>query len=335
MTMNTMTTRKGGKVCPKCGTMLGQKNICPVCNLQNSSKESVPSQEFLVNEEKNLVQDVTAIDEFLLAHLNDWEECFDDFYDNAEFSLDYRGASNLCDERRKLLDDIQSMLEGQACLSKSLALKVMDEIPRKHPEISENQARQYAKRLLVSNQRATVTDAENADRVDNMIATNAEITSEIFARFRGQQSEETSSFHLMGQSFVRLCNNILRDCFSFSVIPIPSISSRDSKWKGKNIVSMSYDWVVPSSNGYATIVEKDELVALVSLFFRDTSSMNTSSMTVAERVAIRKETCQCERIQIKAPKSGIFVNVHGNCEFTVSGSIDPPQCFLLTNFCCQ
>ena len=57
-----MTTKTGGRVCPKCGTKLGQKNICPVCSNQNKEKTEAQNDSAATTEKT--AQGITPMDRF-------------------------------------------------------------------------------------------------------------------------------------------------------------------------------------------------------------------------------------------------------------------------------
>ena len=128
---------------------LGQKNLCPVCGKDKlTDKSADPKNDHQVPSSGFSKEILAKIDEFLKAHPTDWNDEFDDFFDRQFSTANYRDTVSICRHRVELFADIRAMLKDARKLSADLMLRVMDEIPKKYPEIDENEARALAREFF-------------------------------------------------------------------------------------------------------------------------------------------------------------------------------------------
>ena len=156
--------------CKKCGMELGQKNICPSCGPEKTAEKSAapenppqaPSFDFSNEELKN-------IDEFLKAHPSDWSDEFEEFYDKQVFAANYRNTVAMCRHRAELFAAVREMLKDAQKLSADLMLRIMEEIPKKYPEIEENEARALAREFFKGRKQIRQLTLRNTAAVDKFI----------------------------------------------------------------------------------------------------------------------------------------------------------------------
>lgn len=169
--------------CKKCGMELGQKNICPSCGPEKKAEKKpaaveippqAPSSNFSTEE-------LTKIDEFLKAHPSDWSDEFDEFYDKQVFAANYRNTVAMCRHRAELFAAVREMLKDAQKLSADLMLRIMEEIPKKYPEIEENEARALAREFFKERKQIRKLTLKEAigfssamERMSNLIGANAE-----------------------------------------------------------------------------------------------------------------------------------------------------------------
>ena len=174
--------------CKKCGMELGQKNICPSCGPEKKAEKKpaapeiphqAPSSDFS-NEE------LIKIDEFLKAHPSDWSDEFDEFYDKQVFAANYRNTVAMCRHRAELFAAVREMLKDAQKLSADLMLRIMEEIPKKYPEIEENEARALAREFFKERKQIRKLTLKEAigfssvmERMSNLTGVNSEEMEEM------------------------------------------------------------------------------------------------------------------------------------------------------------
>ena len=142
--------------CPNCGTMLGQKNICPVCNPQNASGKEIPSQKNVPMAEVPVppapMSDELSLkaEKFVKDHLKNWNLEFDSFYVGLEkehSDLDYRKLLESCKRWEIIFKDVQTLVsQAKNKITGDLMVKAMDELHGKYPEeIDERKARELVR----------------------------------------------------------------------------------------------------------------------------------------------------------------------------------------------
>ena len=71
-----MANNRGGRVCPICGTFLGQKNICPICGSPGQKNDRADG-----NASSSSPQDyVSRVIDFVAEHPDDWDNRFNTFF---------------------------------------------------------------------------------------------------------------------------------------------------------------------------------------------------------------------------------------------------------------
>ena len=156
---NTQKKRNAERVrkCPQCGTMLGQKNICPVCNPQHSSDKANISQlnspqgEVPVAPETVSDEYFSLTEQFVKEHLKNWNIAFDNFFVGLEKkpqggNLNYRKLLDACKRWSDIFQTVQNLIaKSKNVITGDLMLSAMDELPAKYPEISEEKARELVR----------------------------------------------------------------------------------------------------------------------------------------------------------------------------------------------
>ena len=148
-------TVNNSRKCPKCGTELGQKNLCPVCSRLPQTTEKVEASTGNSDKGAAASKKVSAavaekLELFVKEHPFSWNSKFDVFYDsllNTEKcdGVDYRTAVEICRRWDCIFAAIRGMLDNKSEITADLMIKIMDEIPQKFPEIEEMKARELAK----------------------------------------------------------------------------------------------------------------------------------------------------------------------------------------------
>ena len=132
--------------CKKCGTELGQKNLCPVCGPSAVSKSPIP--EIVKFEFPDA--DLKKITLFLIQHRNTWNIDFDSFYDEFPSAPDYKELFSFCRKCFEIISEIKEILSGTDILSAELIIKIMDEITQRYPGITNSQVRLMTKAVFAS-----------------------------------------------------------------------------------------------------------------------------------------------------------------------------------------
>ena len=131
---------------------IGQKSRCPVCDSKKTVEPQPQPPEFKIVP-KALPsgfskEELAKIDEFLKAHPTDWNDEFDEFYEQQVFAVNYKETYSLCSHRAELFAAIREMVKDAQKISAELMLRIMEEIPKKYPEIEENEARALAREFF-------------------------------------------------------------------------------------------------------------------------------------------------------------------------------------------
>ena len=159
--------------CKKCGTEMGQKNLCPVCDSDTGAKPKHQADETPNSSENSMAdfskEELQTIDEFVHAHPKDWNDEFDDFFDKNVFAAGYKETFLKCRHRAEIFDAVREMLKDQKKLSGELMIRIMEEIPQKYPEIQEYEARALAKQFFSHNRilKLTLREALDSDILEN------------------------------------------------------------------------------------------------------------------------------------------------------------------------
>ena len=148
--------------CKKCGTELGQKNICPVCS-PSSIRKTTDTKDFAVSDE-----DLAKIAQFLLKYPGTWNVEFDSFYDELKPDCGYRDFYAVCRQYTQIIYAIRRILSGRNVLTAEIIIRIMDEIPQQYPEINDNQARQLAK-IVFSETKDSETPSCNTKQYSSTI----------------------------------------------------------------------------------------------------------------------------------------------------------------------
>ena len=147
-------TANSVRKCPQCGTVLGQKNICPVCNPQHPAGKEVPSPKNAPSGEasalpKTMSDELFSLTEqFVKNNLKNWNLNFDDFFVELEKShsdLDYRKLLEACRRWAEIFEAVQKLISEEKSITGDVMVKAMDEFPAKYPEISEKKARELVR----------------------------------------------------------------------------------------------------------------------------------------------------------------------------------------------
>ena len=138
--------------CKKCGMEIGQKSRCPICDSKKVAKPkpqpaAVPASPETASADFSK-EEMDKIDEFVKAHPKDWNDKFDDFYDKIVFAAGYKETVMKCRHRAEIFDAVRDMLKDAKTLSADLMIRIMEEIPKKYPEIGDYQARALAKEFF-------------------------------------------------------------------------------------------------------------------------------------------------------------------------------------------
>ena len=135
-----MANNHGGRTCLKCGTPLGQKNLCPICdrqslknNLENNSAE--PDQET-----KDYI--VILID-FVKENMANWDDEFVPFFEKFDSPLSMKNCHRACSLLQELL-----AADPPEKISGSVLIRTMDRIQEVFPEISDDRAMKLSTELL-------------------------------------------------------------------------------------------------------------------------------------------------------------------------------------------
>ena len=133
---------------------IGQKTRCPVCDSKKAAEPEpqlaaapaspeTPSADFSKEE-------MEKIDEFVKAHPKDWNDEFDNFFDKHVFAAGYKETVSKCRRRAEIFDAVRELIKDAKTLSADLMIRIMEEIPKKYPEIGDYQARALAKEFFGS-----------------------------------------------------------------------------------------------------------------------------------------------------------------------------------------
>ena len=132
---------------------IGQKSRCPVCDSPKAAAEPKPQPAAVPASPETASADFSReemekIDEFVKAHPTDWNDEFDDFYDKNVFAAGYKETVMKCRHRAEIFDAVRDMLKDAKTFSADLVIRIMEEIPKKYPEIGDYQARALAKEFF-------------------------------------------------------------------------------------------------------------------------------------------------------------------------------------------
>ena len=130
-----MANNKGGRVCPICGTKLGQKNVCPICGgaerkNDNAGRNGVNSSS---------LDYVSRVIDFVAEHPDDWDDEFNAFYERQQQEndpADYKSCLEACARIREILKS----LPESGKIPGTLTLEIMNGIREVFPGISEDNA---------------------------------------------------------------------------------------------------------------------------------------------------------------------------------------------------
>ena len=136
------------RTCPKCGTPLGQKNLCPVCDRQNGSRQ----------EEQRISPDVSPegvttrpadyfslVIQFVENHQTDWDDEFIDFFNGLAEKRDFNQCYEACS---KVSDIFKMEMPDSGKISGSLTKTVMTSLQGVFPELTTDSAFSLALDLL-------------------------------------------------------------------------------------------------------------------------------------------------------------------------------------------
>ena len=131
---------------------IGQKSRCPVCDSKKAAEpKSQPAAPPASPETASADfsrEELAKIDEFVKAHPKDWNDEFDDFYDKNVLAAGYKETVLKCRHRAEIFDSVRELIKDAKTLSADLMIRIMEEIPKKYPEIEEYQARTLAKEFF-------------------------------------------------------------------------------------------------------------------------------------------------------------------------------------------
>ena len=128
-----------GRKCPKCGMNLGQKNLCPICDKPAHNNENAASTASQGGDY------VSSVIEFVENHLYDWDDVFNKFYDGLSGVHDFEECYEACSKVRELF--IKNLPNSEK-ISGSKTINVMRELRSVFPDLTNEEARVHAVRLL-------------------------------------------------------------------------------------------------------------------------------------------------------------------------------------------
>ena len=139
--------------CKKCGTELGQKNLCPVCSPAKKQPQTGEASRKPAGRTDIPASLDAELEKFVKANPFSWNSKFNDFYNSLEKGrksdiVGYRDAVEKCRRWDSILSAIRGMLDKNKELTADLVLAVMDAIPPKFPEIDDDKARSLAGELF-------------------------------------------------------------------------------------------------------------------------------------------------------------------------------------------
>ena len=142
-----MANGNGGRVCPKCGTFLGQKNICPICDETEQENDYEGGNGFdPVQVDTQDVSDyVSRVIDYVAKHPNDWDDEFNTFFDGL---ADKPGFTE-CYEACSRIDEILKVkIPDSGKISGSITIKAMTDLQSIFPDLPTETARTLAVDML-------------------------------------------------------------------------------------------------------------------------------------------------------------------------------------------
>jgi TPR repeat protein len=156
----------GGRICPKCGMNLGQKNLCPICDrTEENSGNTPPGPE--MSDSIPLSQTADYISRaigFIGEHPDDWDNEFNAFFDGLAGDSDFDEVYDFCST---LHDSIRIDAPTSGSIPGSLTRQVMTILRDLIPELTGNEARALALDYLRKRMRTAVPGAEDCLRLGN------------------------------------------------------------------------------------------------------------------------------------------------------------------------
>ena len=140
----------GSRTCPKCGMNLGQKHLCPVCDKTEDITESSasnPTAETGENGALAFLQEhdyVSSVIGFMEGHRDDWDDAFNAFFDGLDEKPDFDECFEACSQVKKILET--DMSSGR--ISGSMTRQTMTKLRDVFPELTSEEARKLAMYLL-------------------------------------------------------------------------------------------------------------------------------------------------------------------------------------------
>ena len=132
------------RTCPKCGTPLGQKNLCPVCDARvKDNKTPGGNADFATSQEMDYV---SCVIEFVEKHLYDWDDEFNSFYDGLSGDHDFEACYEACSKVCELFK-IDMPVSGK--ISGSMTIHVLRGLKSVFPWLTNEAARDFARKLLL------------------------------------------------------------------------------------------------------------------------------------------------------------------------------------------
>ena len=137
-----MANNNGGNVCPKCGTKLGQKNICPICGGPERENDHAGGN----GANPSSLDYVSSVIDFVEKHPDDWDDEFNTFYEGLVGSLpDYVDCYEACSKVKKIL---RIKVPDSGKISGSMTIKVLTDLKSVFPELTNETARALAVEIL-------------------------------------------------------------------------------------------------------------------------------------------------------------------------------------------
>lgn len=132
-----MANDHSGRVCPKCGTKMGQKNLCPICDSPIPDRAS--------ELERETGDYVSSMIDFVKGHMENWDDEFVTSFDRIRGPLSMKGCYNACTQ---VFEILTSDRPQSGKIPGSMLITTMDRLQKVFPDISEDRAMEIAMDLL-------------------------------------------------------------------------------------------------------------------------------------------------------------------------------------------
>jgi hypothetical protein len=175
-----MENNDSARTCPKCGMNLGQKHLCPVCDMieENAEARPNPAGDFGVKLSRPLpspmaetdvdnsryisiyVDYVSRVIEFVGGHPDDWDNEFNAFFDGLSEKPDYMKCYDACS---KVSGIRQKDWLVSVKIPGSMTIEVMNELKTIFRDLPDKEARPLALSLLEKRLEAVFAPPPSSD----------------------------------------------------------------------------------------------------------------------------------------------------------------------------